>query len=63
MTCQTFIITYRDPETGAERSAYVDAASWGEAEDQIELIGSGVVTGELIETGVLDGFHLQIGHA
>lgn len=63
MAGATFIISYRDPLTGGERTAYVDAANWSEAERQVELIASGEVTGELIETGPLDGIHLQVGRA
>lgn len=60
---RTFIISYRNPETGGERTAYVDAATWAEAERQVELIASGEVTGELVETGILDAIHLQVGRA
>lgn len=59
----TFVISYRDPDTGGQRTAYVDAADWADAERQVELIANGEVTGELIETGPLDGIHLHVGRA
>lgn len=60
---RTFIISYRDPLTGGERTAYVDATDWAEAERQVDLISSGDVTGELVEAGVAVLQHLQIGRA
>jgi len=63
MAVRTFVISYRDPATGGERTAYVDAADWSTAEAQLDLIGSGEISGELVESGPLDGVHLQVGRA
>ncbi len=59
----TFVITYRDPATGGERTAYVDAASWAEAERQVELVAMGRVTGELVDAGWIEDGPLAVGRA
>lgn len=60
---KTFVVAYRDPKTGGERTAYVDAADWTDAERQLDLIGSGQVDGELLDTGWADGPPQPFGRA
>lgn len=63
MAGRTFIISYRDPATGGERTAYVDAACWAEAERQVELVATGRVTGELLDAGWIENGPLAVGRA
>jgi hypothetical protein len=63
MTGRTFVISYRDPETGGERTAYVDAADWAEAHAQVEMIAMGEVTGELVDAGWIERGPLAVGRA
>lgn len=63
MAGRIFVISYRDPTTGGERTAYVDAADWAEAQAQVEAIGLGDVTGELVDAAWIESGPLAVGRA
>ena len=63
MAGRTFVISYRDPTTGGERTAHVDAADWADAQRQVELISMGEVTGELVDAGWIENGPLAVGRA
>lgn len=63
MAGRTFVISYRDPTSGGERTAYVDAADWAEAQAQVEQIALGEVTGELLDAGWIERGPLAVGRA